>query len=224
MAPRRITAAVLTLVPLAALAVTVPAEASTRWTFRSANDVASADWIEYGTLAGVGGNVHVGFLEARTSSSGGEVFGKVTDYDCDPGEVPGGGGHGGHVAEPGTLEDEPTCDFLGKRFLHGGDITFTVDRKLNTASLTGTLVVDNHGSSATPPVDMTWTGFGDVASNTTYERGSEDGYDYVYRFDSTSRAATVAGYIGGMGFTDDTDDESSGSIARTRTYKRTTSR
>ena len=98
MAPRRIiTAAVLSLVPLASLAVTVPAEAGDRWTYRSSSEGASAEWVEYGELPGVGGNVHVGFLQAETSSSGGRVFGKVFDYACDPGEVPGGGGHGGHL-------------------------------------------------------------------------------------------------------------------------------
>jgi hypothetical protein len=217
MAPRRIiTAAVLALVPLASLAVTVPAEAAERWTARSSNDIASSEWVEYGPLPGVEGNVHVGFLQARATKSGGEVFGKVKDYSCDPGEVPGGGGHG--------EEEEGSCDFHGLRFIDGGTITFTVDKKLNTARLTGTLVVNNHGGTARPPVDMTWTGFGDLSQSSWEESGSEGGTTYLYRYESTRRQATVTGYIGVMGFTDDADDVSSGSIARTKSYERITSR
>ena len=113
-----------------------------------------------------------------------------------------GGGHGGHLEEPVLLVEETPCDFLGIRFMDAGDVTFTVDKKLSTARLTGTRVVGNPGASATPPVDMTWTGFGEVSQSLWYEKG----------------------YIGAMGFTDDADDASSGSIAKTRSYERTTSR
>ncbi len=226
MAPRMIrSATTLTVLPLAALAITVPAaDAGDRWTSRSSSEQATAEWTEYGELPNVEGNVHVGYLKAETSSTGGDVFGKVLDYFCEEGEVPGGGGHDGHVGSSLEHEEGPTCDFLGKRSLEGGDVSFTMDRKLDAARLTGTLLVDNHGSSAAPPVDMIWTGLGDLSQNAWYEKGSEGGYNYVYKYESTSREATVTGYIGAMGFADDSDDESSGVIARTKSFERGSTR
>lgn len=225
MASRKfISAVALTVVPVASLAMTLPAEAASRWMYKSSGESASAEWVEYGELAGVGGNVHVGYLEAETSSDGGEVWGKVIDYQCDEGETPGGGGHGEHIAEYDEEESEPECDVMSYRWMEGGDVTFEVDKKLNTARLTGTLWVDNHGSAATPPVDMTWTGTGDLSESIWYEKYSEGGSTYTYKYESTSREALVNGRIGAMGFTDDADDESWGSIQRTKMFERGSSR
>jgi hypothetical protein len=223
MAFRKIlSAAMLTVVPAASLAMTSPADASSRWMYKSSDERATAEWTEYGELNGVEGNVHVGFLKAETSSTGGYAWGKVIDYYCEEGEVPGGGGHGEHSTE--EWEEEPTCDVMSYRWMEGGDVSFTIDRKLNTARLTGTLYVDNHGSSATPPVDMTWTGVGDLSQYTSYEKGTEGDSTYTYKSESTYRQAEVSGFIGAMGFTDDADDESWGSIEKTKTFERGTSR
>ena len=50
------------------------------------------------------------------------------------------GWDGEHSTE--EWEEEPTCDVMSYRWMEGGDISFTIDRKLNTARLTGTLYVD----------------------------------------------------------------------------------
>ena len=215
---RPVAAVALALVAVPALAPA--AQAADRWSYRSTDEGASTEWIEYGALNGIEGNVHVGFLDVGATSDGAKVFGKVIDYACDPGETPGGGGHGGH----GTLEEEPTCDVMSERYIKGGTVTFVMDRKLQTARLTGNLEVDNHGATARPPVDITWTGTSDLASTTSYEKGTEGGTSYVYRYDRTSRDAAVTGAIGPMGFTDDTDDVSTGLIYRSKSYKRSTSR
>lgn len=225
MATRRIvSAAVAAAVPLASIALTSPADAASRWMYKSSAERASTEWVEYGELAGVEGNVHVGYLDARESSSGGEVWGEVVDYLCDEGEVPGGG-HGGHIAEyDEEYPEEGYCDVMSYRWIDGGDVTFTVDKKLNTARLTGTLFVDNHGASAAPPVDMTWTGFGDTSRNVWYDKYTSDGETYVYKYDATERSATVDGFIGAMGFTDDADDEAWGSMSITKEFERGSSR
>jgi hypothetical protein len=222
MALRKIlAAATVAVVPVASLAMTsTSADASTRWMYKSSAERASVEWTEYGELNGVEGNVHVGYLEAETSSSGGYAWGKVIDYFCEEGEVPGGGGHHGEE----YYEEEPSCDVMSYRWMDGDDISFTVDRKLNTARLTGTLYVDNHGSSATPPVDMTWTGVGDLSQSTSYEKGTDGDSTYVYKNESTFRQADVTGYIGAMGFTDDADDESWGYIEKSKTFERGSSR
>lgn len=219
--PKSVSLAMLTITPVLTLAITAPADAASRWMYKSADISASAGWVEYGQLTGVGGNVHVGYLEARTSASGGEVWGEVIDYQCEEGEVPGGG-HGGHGEY--DEEPEPGCDVVSFRWIDGGDVSFSVNKKLDTARLTGTLYVDNHGAGATPPVDMTWTGTGDVSHNVWYEKGSTGGHRYVYKFESSYRQADVTGFIGAMGFTDDADDESAGSIQRTKTFERGSSR
>lgn len=215
MATRKtISAALLTVVPLASLAIMTPADASTKWMYRSSDKEATVEWTEYGPLNGVEGNVHVGYLEAEASSSGGQAWGEIVDYYCEEGETPGGGGHGEYY------EEEPECDVMSYRWIEGDDITFTIDKKLETARLTGTLYVDNHGASATPQVDVLWTGFGDIYDSTSYEKGTDGDSTYVYKYESTYRDAEVTGFMGAMGFTDDADDESWGSIALTKSYER----
>ena len=223
---KTVSLAILAITPVVTLTMTAPADAASRWMSKSSQTSASAEWTEHGQLNGVGGNVHIGYLEARTSASGGEVWGEVIDYQCEEGEVPGGGGHGGHGEFTAEYDEEPepACDVMSFRWIEADDVSFSVDRKLNTARLTGTLFVDNHGTAATPPVDMTWNGTGVLSRNVWYERGSEGGSRYLYKYESTSRQADVTGSIGAMGFTDDTDDESWGSIQRTKTFERGSSR
>lgn len=50
-------------------------------------------WTEYDPddVLGIAGNVHIGFLFGWSDQYGTYFHGNVTDYDCDPGEVPGGG-------------------------------------------------------------------------------------------------------------------------------------
>lgn len=53
-------------------------------------------WTEYDPddLLNIPGNVHVGYLSGYDEQYGIFFYGNVTDFECDPGEVPWGGGHG----------------------------------------------------------------------------------------------------------------------------------
>jgi hypothetical protein len=209
------------------VAVATPAEAGSRWTYRSTDMTASTSWIEMGPLpGGVAGNVHVGYLEV---SKAGWAYGEVADWTCPAGELPptGGGGHGEHAAEWEDWEEpETNCVVESYREIYGDGLAVRISRKLNTATVTGTLQVSDHGSGTggAPAVNMTFTGFGDVSRNSWVEKGSEGGYSWVYKYESRTRQATVDGSIGAMGFTDDADDVSSASLAATKMYERGSSR
>ncbi len=213
-------AAALTLVAGAGL----PASASTKFMSKDSGEFASVQWTEYGAIPNVGGNVHTGFLDARSGKRSLEAFGFVEDWDCDPGESPYGGGHG----------EEGGCDFVSFREFYGDEsqLTLTVDRKLNSATLSGTLSAfdphdgptDGGPTGVGPGVDITWTGVGSAYSSKYSESFTADGVRYRSRYSDTNREATVSGQIGTMGFADDADDEAYGSIgtftSRTRVIER----
>lgn len=201
-------AAVCAVVPL--VAVAAPAEAGTRWQQRSTGSFAQTDWVEMGTLpGGVPGNVHVGFLRAEGDKNV-MAFGQVLDWTCPEGEMPPAGG-GGHGEEPPA---ETNCTLDAERFIFGDGLALSIDRKLSTARLTGTLTVENHGGEgapANPPVDITWTGVGGAATSTVTDVFTDpNGSRYYSKRTETSREGAVSGRIGAMGFDDDADDTSSG--------------
>lgn len=213
----------LALAPVIAVSAVGTANAGESWTYRASGINAGTEWVEFGTLpGGVPGNAHVGSLWIDQSSSNVEVDGKVADWTCPEGERPPGGG-GPHAEHE---EPETNCEFEGFRFISGGDVTFTMDRKLNTARLTGTLFVENHdgGNSAAPPVDMTLTGVGSTSKSVETYRSTEDGSRYQYRYTTQSRKAGIDGFIGAMGFTDDTDDESFAYMSRYTVHDRVMSK
>ena len=73
--------------------VAAPAAASSMGMFRSSGTVANASWVEFGTLPGIGGNVHVGSLAVDASSTtSAYVFGNVADWTCPDGQRPPEGG------------------------------------------------------------------------------------------------------------------------------------
>ena len=199
-------AAVAAAVPLALAAA--PAEAGTRWTERSSGSFAETVWLEMGELPGVTGNAHVGFLRVEGDKNP-WVYGDITDWTCPEGVQPPmfGGGHG---EEP----PESECTMESQRYLYSaGPVTLTVDRKLAKATLTGALEVANHdsGTSAQPMANITWTGIGSTATNTTYEKYTDDqGNRYTMRRTESSREANLSGTIGAMGFDDDADDQAFG--------------
>lgn len=88
------------LLPCLALGITVPLVAggvagadSTRT--RGQGRSLDVSWTEYDPddLLRLPGNVHIGYLYAESGAYGEYVFGSVSDFECDPGEVPWGG-HG----------------------------------------------------------------------------------------------------------------------------------
>jgi hypothetical protein len=172
------------------------------------------DWLEVGTLPGVQGNIHFGYLGVQAAADGETfVFGVVDDLQCDEGFVPEGpgGGHGGE-------EDFP-CTSVGTRFIDGGAVTLTVDRKFTTGRLTGTLQVSDHDGTGlgNPPVDITLTGFGGTSSYMDRSRYTgPDGSSFTFRSSSTRREATVQGRIGPMVFDDEAGEFSRASMGTFR--------
>lgn len=219
--------AVASAASLLLLSTTGPALAADRWTYRSTNTYASTQWVELGGLpGGVLGNVHVGYLEAYGTTNT-DVWGSVSDWTCPEGELPpDGGGHGFDEEEP-----PPTnCELHSERFIfaESGAVTLTVDRKLTTARLTGVLDVQDHatGAGGRPPVDITWTGTGDLATYSSTGKYTEGGTTTYYKETGSTRQAVIAdgSFIGAMGFTDDADDTSTGQLTQGKYYERGSSR
>lgn len=92
---RRAIVPVIALSGLVPIAIGLPASAGSTRTSGVGTSV-YLSWTEYDPAdqLGLPGNVHIGFLHAENGPYGQYVFGNVTDFDCDPGETPWGGGHG----------------------------------------------------------------------------------------------------------------------------------
>lgn len=224
MSRMRITAASLVVAPLLAVALAAPAEAGSTWTYRADGTTASVDWIEMGALTGVGGNIHVGSLWVDGGSAQAYAYGHVVDWTCPDGELPPSGGHGRFAEDE---EPETNCVVESTRFIDGDAIQFSVDRKLNAARMTGTLIVEDHetGSGGAPLADITWTGIGKTSSSTSYSKYTDsNGNRWQSRYSSTERNAEVDGFIGAMGFADDADDQSSGWLERYKIHERSVSK
>lgn len=188
---------------LLAVLTATPASAGSMWFSKSSGSTANASWLEIGTLpGGVPGNIHFGSMYIEDLGNGeAGVWGEVYDLTCEPGVIPdgpGGGGHGLEEEEPGAPEG---CVHEGARFIEGGDVTFTMDRKLSKATLTGTLQVFGHdGPAGAPPVNMTLTGVGDAYKSVESGTFTDSSGTYSYRYNFSGRDATVSGYIGAMVF------------------------
>lgn len=183
---------------------TQPVDAGSMYLSKTTGTNASAYWTQVdGTEPGTTtfGNVHVGFLDAYETGSGrGDVFVFIDDFDCAAGELPGGGGHGDEPPSDG-------CVYLGSRIGEGYGLDFSVDRKLNRASLVGRITMTSGGGHGEPgnvvgqpPVDMTWTGTGTVASGSTTYRYRDGNTTYSGTYRSKSRQATLGGILGPMSF------------------------
>lgn len=212
------TVAVAALTALGLVATAGPAQAGSMFFSKSSGRLADIGWLEVGTLPGVAGNAHTGNLYVdELGRSTAYVFGFVTDWECPEGVLPehGGGGHGEEPTEGG-------CEPVGERFVDGGDVTFTMDKKLTSARLTGTLVVSDHGGegAVTPPVDITLTGTGSTYTSKIVDSGSFEGTTYTYRYTFTGRQAVVSGRIGAMVFDDEPGETSTASIGSYRSMSR----
>jgi hypothetical protein len=213
---------------LAAAALAVPlviatagtANAGSKWTYKSSGSFANVSWMEVGELpAPVLGNYHVGYLDVRGDKVV-DVFGEVSDWTCEEGELPPefGGGHGGEEPETG-------CTLESVRFIYAnrGAVTFTVDRKLNEATLVGNLTVSDHegAGEASPPVNMTWTGIGGTSRSTSTSTYTDpSGEKWTSRMTETGREGDIEGRIGAMVFDDEDGEFSYGSFGTYRTDER----
>ncbi|GGI06107.1 hypothetical protein [Egicoccus halophilus] len=207
-ASRRAAALAATLAATMALTAvgTDAAEARERSSYRSSGNFASAQWIQVDDVP-VGqnptvGNVHRGWLDVEPSGKDrADVWGWIEDFDCEPGELPGHGGHGFEEEEPSG------CVHVGERWIDGYDVSFTMDKKLSSARLSAPAgvitVAGGHGDGdffAQPPVDMVWNGVGDVRRSSWRETEKVGRTTYTYSYSSTSREATMSGRFGPMGF------------------------
>ncbi|GAB7190908.1 hypothetical protein NUM3379_16150 [Kineococcus sp. NUM-3379] len=211
------TAAALT-VPGVLLATAGPAAAAPKDSTSTKRSGASAfvKWTEYdfeNLLPIPDSNVHVGFLSVSKEARGTFLHGQITDWQCDPGEVPGG------HAEPGT---PGTCDYVRDRMLGSEAMTLIVDARAGTAVATGEVIVSNggHGGPGTElgrvPARVELRGSGPMASYTSTETWNDGTSTYRSRIRGVASGdAVVTGALGAMGFTDDRDDVSYGSF---RTY------
>ena len=216
----RAAVAVLAL-PLAAAMTATPAAAASMSFSKSSGRLASAAWLEVGTLpGGVPGNIHFGDMQVEELSGGrANVFGVVIDMTCPDGYIPDGpgGGHG--------LEEDPVCSTDGFRFIDGGSLSFSMDKRFDSARLTGTLDVFGHdGPAGSPPVDMTWTGQGATTRSSSSGSYSDGTTTYSYRYDWAGRSAQVSGNIGVMVFDDEPGERSSAQLASYKSRDRSRTR
>ena len=206
----------------AALAVAAPSPATAGDLFfsKSSGTQVTTTWLEVGELpaaANAPGNAHFGDLFVDDLGNGrAQVFGTVHDVQCDEGTTPylPLGGHGEPAPAGGP------CRLLGTRFIDGGQVTFTVDKKLTTARLTGTLAVGSgHGdATGTPPVDITWTAIGPTYSDRQSGTFVDEYGTYSYRYDFTGRdaALTPGSRIGPMVFDDEVGEYSDSLLGKYR--------
>lgn len=196
-------AAVAVAAAPALLAPSVPASASDSYFSRTSGVAATTSWVQYFDFPDPRfGNVHVGDLYAFETSAGrADVFAFIADFECPEGVYPDTGGHG---------EEQPNgCTFVGTRTLEGQNLSFTVGRKLSTATLTGSLTAATGGDPHTGeggetlgqvPIDATWTGTGDVVRTSSTYRYRENGTYASSTFRTTSQEATMSGRLGPMLF------------------------
>ena len=199
-----------------------PVTAAERYFSKSSSTIVSTSWVEQGALPGVAGNAHIGFMDVEDLGRGrARIFGVVFDLTCAPGQVPTlpGGGHG---EEPG--EEENACTLEGERFLEGGTVTFTVDRKFTKATLTGELAVSagHGGSTAAPPVNITWTGVGSLYTSRESGTFTDEFGTGTFRYTFSGRDAVVAAgsSIGAMGFDDEPGESSEAQMGTQRSSSR----
>jgi hypothetical protein len=201
---RRVTT-YLTAFAVLFLITAAPASAASSYISRTTGTAADAYWTQIdGTPVGTGafGNVHIGYLSAYETSKGkGDVFVYIDDFDCEEGETPYGG-HG--------VEEEGVCDYIGSRWGEGYDLAFTIDKKLNSASLVGSVTMTQgggHGDGGavvgSPAVDMTWSGYGNTIKDSYSYRYNDGDSTYMDRYKATYRQATLGGSIGPMTFAPD---------------------
>ena len=180
---------------------------------KSSGTTAAVSWLEMGELpaaANALGNAHFGDLYVEDLGRGrARAFGTVYDLQCRKGVVPERpDGHGDEVTSRG-------CTLVGTRYVSGGSgLTFSIDRELTKATLTGSLSVgDAHGEGpvGTPPVNITWNGAGDLQSYSDSGRFTDEFGTYTYRYSGTSRPALVGAgsRIGPMVFDDEAGESSS---------------
>lgn len=223
---RLLTVAASTAV-LAGVAAPSPALAGDFFFSKSSGTQVFTSWLEIGDENdALAGNAHFGemFVEDRGR---GRAFVSATIFDvqCEEGVdpyLPDFGGHGEGALDEAPAEDQ--CSVVGLRFLHEEQVTFRIDRKLTSATLTGTLAVgDDHGGvTGSVPVDITWVGVGSTYSERMSGTFTDEYGTYSYRYTFSGRDADVVegSRIGQMVFDDEAGEGSQSHFGKYRESSR----
>ena len=93
--------AIATALAVVGTVVLAPAVGADSYRTRGTGQHFNVSWTEHDPddLLQLPGNTHVGWLGGWSDQYGTYFYGQVTDFDCDPGEVPWGGGHVEVIAE-----------------------------------------------------------------------------------------------------------------------------
>ena len=121
----------------------IPATVGAASKTRTSGNGESVDlsWTEYDPddLLGLPGNVHVGYLYAYSGPYGSYIAGNVTDFDCDEGETPWGGGHHAVIVDEAAetvntaIEDAVDASIdAGDSAINFGDVLDAVLTDLST--------------------------------------------------------------------------------------------
>lgn len=230
---RLLMAVVSTVAAAATITAASPAVAADMFFAKTSGRYATVQWLEMGEMpaaSGVPGNAHIGQLWVEDLGNGrASAFGVVHDLQCPAGATPSlpGGGHGEEPPVPGPDECAPVM----QRFMEGVDLTFVMDRKLSSATLTGALLVGGggHGDptvpTGQPPVRITWVGTGvTTTSRQTFTFTDEYG-THSSRYSSTDRPARIAAgsLIGPMIFDDEAGEWSEAGLGTFRSLDRSRS-
>lgn len=208
------------LIPLSVMAVSGPlllgataADAATKWSYKSTNLSASADFSFTGTLEGFDGNVHLGHI---SGTEGRYASVSLSSWTCEEGSWPSDG-----YDDYGYGEYDDGCTFEDSVYYvsYDGEAEVDVDKKLTTGSITGTMTSYDYGyeyggtSGEAVEVSLTFTGEGATSTTTEFSKDA----NYTYKYETTSRSATVSGTIGDL---DLATADSDGSLRSTKEYER----
>jgi hypothetical protein len=101
-----------------------------------------------------------------------------------------------------AITEEDTCTGETLRFAFGqGDVELTIDRRLQTATLTGTLDAEITdfvtGETSTAPVtlDLTWSATGELSREKRHEQFDTEMCKAIFSFKGQARDATATGSI-----------------------------
>jgi hypothetical protein len=218
---RRLLTVVVAMLTLGVVAGPSPALAASMFFSKSSGTVASVSFLEVGEEAGVEGNYHFWDLQAEDLGRGrAQVFGNVFDVQCEAGVDPYLPGWEG--AEP---DPSGGCDVVGFRYVEGSTVSLSIDRKLSSARLTGTVnvYIEDSPTPVATTVDLTWTAVGDTSTSRESGRYTDSYGTYSYRYTFTGRNAAVSGSIGSTTVGDEDGEVVYGQLGKYRSADRSRS-
>lgn len=176
-----------TAVALFVAGAAAPASAATTTHEEGSGAGFSANWITRGRVPGAGGNTHLVFLQTF-QNVGKPIFvdGTVQDLNCRPGQDP----------------EADECEQVGFRILSAGRAKVVVDKNLNAAALTGTVVAteatDDPAPGKTLPIALVVRGTGTVRPHHYLDSNDLGDFQYTYEETGTERDGVATGLAAGL--------------------------